>query len=135
MVILLLSVASVGLSFYGALYATRQQTKAQAAIAPAAVAPGVRTNHPKLASRTANFYPGQIKSVSKTGNATGGPANAGAKPIQGQKIIAGITQPSWHYESIHEDVGKYNYATNKGITAGNKRDNFRELGDLHGGRA
>ena len=80
------------------------------------------------------FRPGQRAELPSSVRGGGGPANAGARTTrQGRSAQYIQIQPSWTGEFADDFFGAA-APTNTPVTAGVKRDNFRELGDLHGGR-
>lgn len=84
------------------------------------------------------FFPGQTVGVGSQVHGGGGPENAGARNEQQGPNPVPFTQnqPSWAWEDSIR--GEYFGPAAPSVTpnlAGCPANNFRTLGDLHGGRA
>ncbi len=78
------------------------------------------------------YMMGDDSKIPKKGNiGGGGPGNAGAIARNRIQQLMPQTQPSWWHESLQEDI-RYKATPN---VAGIKANDFRNLGDNHGGRA
>lgn len=110
----------------------------QQAAPPTALVPYVFDNRPatrrgKMINNPAVFRVGQRRPVRAGENATGGPANRGGISDYQAGIPFYQTQPSWRFEFEDDYFGPAHRSLTLDVS-GVPSNNFRQLGDIHGGR-
>lgn len=86
---------------------------------------------PKRLNKLPVFYPGQMGTITPSGG--GGPENTGARPVQSNGGTKAQGQPSWRFEFEDDFIG-YAAPSVQPDLSGTPANNFRGLGDNHGGR-
>ena len=92
-----------------------------------------RQNKPTPTNKQRFFIPGQRSAGTRYPQGGGGPENAGARTEQELAGTKFQNQPSWAFEFENDFIGFAGPSRTPHI-AGIPANNFRALGDDHGGR-